>query len=96
MLKRGGLLSPGFRAVNAKFSVSNLWSISQAGRRGLKFVSSSSSLRSRTLILPLYVERRSGKRALGCSWSPARSLQARVRVHMVLISGAYRLTRTRP
>ena len=51
MLKRGGLLSPGFRAVNAKFSVSNLWSISQAERRRFKSTCRSSSMLSQSKIL---------------------------------------------
>ena len=36
MWELGDLLSPGFRAVNAKFCIFNLWSISQAGRRGFE------------------------------------------------------------
>ena len=36
MLKLGDSVSPGFRAVNAKFCIFNLWSISQAGRRGFE------------------------------------------------------------
>jgi len=36
MWKLGDLLSPGFRAVNAKFCIFNLQSISQAGRRGFE------------------------------------------------------------